>query len=877
MKNRTRRRLGAWTRTPLAVGSGILTIAGFVATVSFAIFGGSARSWVWLALTATVAATVAVRFALVRDASGDPTFFLRLTFDDLTARQRDETITRLAQGGSATPEFASVAPAPDELSVVLDQLAFDRVSYISGGSGEGKSTLAYHAARELSSFGYTTYELCGPVLEGFSREYIREKILPQVDRLRGKARLIVVDDAQLLEWADDVREVLLGTLDDNDTAIVWIWTDYPELLIGRTFEDASVRINYANLAVKQEIFFQDNLNRGKLRSSQAALEEAVSMSGAGEIRTAWQYSFVAYGGSQRLAAGLASLTNLERFVLFEISARVVAVGALGMPVSEAQSMLAATSIGWVRDDIRGQSFKQVLYDLSHRSAEREQFLRVDATDAPDAEVACLHYNFAREVVRESMNRTTVATDLIKALDTVITAADNEELLYLAALCRDIGSYLGAFVAEESAFLSRYINSSSGLHLAAVAEVLWILVETRDDSRILAFLEHLNALEIATRINVSNSMELAASANMLRYLSPMATLHRNLLSSLDINALATAASSARPSQFSGAADLLRELGTRRVEMLESLDIDKLATAANSAQTSDLGFIGELLRQLGARRGQLLENLDLRVLGSKGSSAKPTEFGSLAMLLGGSGNRRRELIDNLDVAGLIGKVNDASAADLRRVADLIWELGEHNRARFDSTILPNLNLVKLATAIGRANPAELGGAAQLIRRLGRWRYAIIEHIDVDRMSENASRAQPAEFASVASVLLQLGKSRGEFVEALDVEKLAAAASRARAGEFSSVADLLPQLGERRGEFVEALDVEKLAAAASRARAREFTSVADLLRQLGERRGEFVEALDVKELAVTASHAQARDQRGVKDLQRELGKRLSEVLDT
>lgn len=72
--------------------------------------------------------TDAVYFALVRDAAGDPTFFQPLTFDDLTARQRDETIARLAQGDSATPEFASVAPAPDELSVVLDQLAFDRVS-----------------------------------------------------------------------------------------------------------------------------------------------------------------------------------------------------------------------------------------------------------------------------------------------------------------------------------------------------------------------------------------------------------------------------------------------------------------------------------------------------------------------------------------------------------------------------------------------------------------------------------------------------------------------------------------------------------------------------------------------------------------------------
>ena len=228
VKNRTRRRLGAWTRTPLGVGSGVVTVVGFIATVVFAIFGGNARFWAWVALIATLLAIVAVRLAIARDVARDPTFFLPLTFDDLTARQRDETVVRLAQGESATPEFAMIAPAPDELSAMLDQLVRSRVSYLSGGPGEGKSTLAYHSARELSSFGFAVYELFGPALDGFSREYIRDKLLAQADRLRGKARLIIVDDAQLLEWPDDVKETMLITLKDDDTALVWAWTDDPD-------------------------------------------------------------------------------------------------------------------------------------------------------------------------------------------------------------------------------------------------------------------------------------------------------------------------------------------------------------------------------------------------------------------------------------------------------------------------------------------------------------------------------------------------------------------------------------------------------------------------------------------------------------------------
>ena len=906
MKQRTRRRLGAWTRTPLAAGGGVVSIAGFLATVVFSIFGGNARPWAWLLFITAVVAAVIVRLALVRDAAGQPAFFLPLVFDDLTSSQSDETIVELAQGGSATPEFASVAPVPDELAYVLDQLAFDRVSYISGGSGEGKSTLAYHAARELSCSGYTTYELCGPVLEGFSREYIRDKLLAQADNLQGKARLILVDDAHLLEWADDVREILLSTLIDGDTDIIWVWTDYPELPAGREFDDAAVRIDYVNLAAKQADFLQSNFDNGKLNSSQAALEEAADLSKMGVIRTAWQYSFVAYGGSKRLAAGLASLARLEIFVLFELSARTVAMGALGMPIPEAQSLLYSTSIGWVHDDVSNQSYKQVLYDLAHRSDRHEQFVRVDTIDKLDPEVACLHYNFAREVVRGSIYRTAIAADLIKALDAVITGADIEELPYLAVLCRDIGPFLGAFVARQADFVTRYIDSAPKLHFAAAAEVVWILVQGRDDPRLQTFVTDLNADRIAARINVSSSAEMTAVANMLRYLGPITTVHKDLLNSLDLDTLATVASSAQSSQLSGVADLLRELGTRRAEMLGKLDIGKLesaansarppqlpglayllrelgtrraemlgkldigklASAANSARLSELGYIAELLRELGDRRSQFLEKLDLDVIGSTGSDAKLAEFGSLAILLGGLGNQRRQLINKLGIAHLIDKANHASAADLRRVADLLWEIGEHRRALFDSKVLPRLNLIKLANVISGANPGELGSAARFIETFGRGRSAITVHIDVARMAENASRAHPAEFTFIAALLRQLGERRGEFLRALNVKELAAAVGRARPVEFSSVADLLRLLDERHDEFVDALNVSELAAAASHAQARDLRGVAVLLQQLGRRHDEFVEALDAKELAATASHAQARDQRGVADLRRELG---------
>ena len=179
MKQRTRRRIGAWTRTPLAVIGGILTIVGFITPGVIALFGSNARSWTLLVIIAILLSSIGVYLVRKRDAAAELAFFRHLTFQELTDDQRKEIVVRLAQGGSATPEFSMVAPAPDELSIVLDHLAFEQAAYITGGPGEGKSTLAFHAAREFFETGYNVYQLSVLSLNGYSREFFAISFLPK--------------------------------------------------------------------------------------------------------------------------------------------------------------------------------------------------------------------------------------------------------------------------------------------------------------------------------------------------------------------------------------------------------------------------------------------------------------------------------------------------------------------------------------------------------------------------------------------------------------------------------------------------------------------------------------------------------------------------
>ena len=795
---------------------------------------------------------------------------------------------------------------------MLDQLGGSRISYLSGGPGEGKSTLAYHSARELSGVGYAVYELVGSALDGFSREYIRDELLAQADRLRGRARLIIVDDAQLLEWPDDVKETLLTVLKDDDTALVWVWTDDPDQFTDRQPEDTSIRINYANLAAKQAAFFEENLRTGKLSISQAALEEAENLSSEGRISTAWQYSFVAYGGSQRLAAGLTSLTNLELFVLFQLSARAIATGTLGLPVPTAQSILEATTIGWVRDDVRNQSYRQILYELSHRTLGRGQFLRIDALNASSPEIACLHYNFAREVVRETLHRTAVAADLVKGLKAILSECEKEDFRYFAVLCSDIGPYLGTFIVAEPDFVVHYIYTSS-TYLTAAAEVLDILAQNRSDSSVRDFLEGLDGGRIAVRINSSGAAGFAGSASVIRHLRTVIPLYQSLVNSLDINALASAAGTVQPAQFQGLADLLRELGTRRAEMLASLDISQLASAAGTVQPAQFQGLADLLRELGTRRAEMLASLDISQLASAAGTVQPAQFQGLADLLRELGTRRAEMLASLDISQLASAANSARPSELGLITELLRAMGEYRGKLTDSLdiralgatgssatstefgslarflqglgnrlaeLLDHLDVPGLIIKANDASAADLRRVADLLWEFGRHRRrlfdsAILPHLDLSKLAAVASQANAAQFSHVAHLIRRLGSQRNMLLEHFDITQMAGNASHARPGEFAAVAFLLRQLGERRGQLVAALDLEELAVTASHARAGEFAAVAFLLRELGERRAELVAALDLEELAVTASHARPRDFDAVAELLRELGEHRAELV--
>ena len=709
VKKRTLRRLGVWSRNPLTVASGLFTIVGFFATVAIGIFGGNYRTWIFAAIATTLLAVLMAYLAIRRDAAAAREYFIKLSFDELAAEHLNDLMTSIIQGESAIPAFAQIAPAPDELDIILDQLAFTRIARITGGPGEGKSTLAYHAAYAMADVGYVAYSLSGSSLDGLSREYMRDTLLTQTDCLKGKARLLIVDDAHLLERPDDVEEILKRALEDDDTSLIWVRTEDPDDTTRSISSDTGVSIDYYRLAPKLAKFFSEDIHRAGLLKSQPALAEAENLSSAGTIRTAWQFSFVASERSERLANSMRSLTNLQVIVLLVLSARCVATGEVTIPIQRAQSMLSSIAIGWVVDDLRhhSYSYRQVLNELSRRAPARMQFLHLEMVSSTDARISCLHYLFARTIVLESMQRAVVADDFVKALSCIFDVSA-DDFRYLGMLCFDVGPRLGTLVKSLENFFQGYINSPF-TSLAAKARVLQELVRRMTDWRIAVFLERLDGEAMASHISKCSAAEFTTAARFMRYAGTVATLNRRLLAGLDVVAIARTASQAPPAQLGAVAELLREVGERRAELLGELDVAAIAQTASRARPEEFGSIADLAALMEAERHGFVELVDIDAMGTRilaSTVINPDTLYKLIEILGSRGDQLLQALSRQAVA--FGKILMPQGPN--RFGDLATIV-----RRLDAAVVEQLDFLALARVAARCDAKHIPGLSLFVRAL------------------------------------------------------------------------------------------------------------------------------------------------------------------
>src|SRR3989304_6808418 len=223
MKRKTRRNIRRFFGTPLALISGVFTVGGFIAAYYLKplVEGTILENWFWLIVLVILGLINWGLYYIYLKASAPEINY----FEEKNFRKPDENTILSAIDGilnteKVEPFYVHAAPRSKEMETVYLRLKEIGFAMISGGPGEGKSMLAFLTAYKLREEDrypaymfqyedrYHVYTLNVELLEDKRGKDITDEVLSQLDNLKGKRKLILVDDAHKLAIKQDLNIIL---------------------------------------------------------------------------------------------------------------------------------------------------------------------------------------------------------------------------------------------------------------------------------------------------------------------------------------------------------------------------------------------------------------------------------------------------------------------------------------------------------------------------------------------------------------------------------------------------------------------------------------------------------------------------------------------
>jgi hypothetical protein len=688
MRRSSKRRLKRILQSPLDKSAAVFTIFGTLGVILLSTVQPSS-AWLWLALAVALVCLTWLTIRLYGVASTfEASYFDQIDFAESRERVLIRVLYGLLNGEKAQPEFVHVAPMNKEVLAVCRTLRESGFVTIYGGPGEGKSMTAYHAAYKLyRDENYSPYLLRVDMLTNKSFSELRGELLAQLDSLRSRRKLIVIDDGHKLACRIDLNQLMRNEVPEEQLRVIWVETEfYQETITQRP--PSQIQIDFSGFAdelVRNLYRRQDVIFEFALRGQIEGLDEAISKTATGQIRDAWHFAFVASQGEKRVEEEISKLDYAETLALLLISAHTVLSGEQELSTAALMNIVARLGFGWLADGLRRRSLTDIVRSLQEHRLEsppdkqmiqRMPFIRLYNKSANDrGYVASLHYNSAREIVRAALLKTMIADDLLASLRSLLTS-DYRHCAYISVLLRSIGSQQRAiaFVRANEKWFVDFLSSPEPDIIHAYPTLLQTL--SRFDPQVC----------------------------------------RNIVDALDVNHIAEKVSAVDVGKVQSLADLLRALGGRRDMVVEKVAWQNLASSLSSADPDQLSQLASLLSALGDHRDLLVERVVWSDLGSSLSNSKVSHFQQIAALLNALGSRRTEFVALVDWTTIAGKIRDAAGLqDLQSVGQLLLAL-RGDRPLLLKELRKDDGLVRLASEISKAPADKFEQIAGFLRSLG-----------------------------------------------------------------------------------------------------------------------------------------------------------------
>ena len=741
MKRKTKRKIGRFWGILFGIYGGVFTIGSLIAAfliqplvshtaTSFLLPRVPVPMWVWLTafwfvvLVALYFVSKVLFYIYLKSSTTPAIGYLEETnFGKPDKNTILKAIDGILNTEKVAPFYVHAAPKCKEVEAIKSRLKKTGFAMVSGGPGEGKSMAAYHAAYEFQNEAqYRVYELRTERLENKTGKEILDEVLFQLDSLKGKRKLIIVDDAHKLAIKQDLNETLQQEAKEGNGKYIWVETELYEGDKEGIQSDTHIQIDFQSFLsdLQRELYESEApILKEALRGRIEGLEDAKKRANKGAIRDAWHFAFVASRGEERLKQEITYLNDLETLVLFLISAYTVLSGESELSINYLLNKLDNLKFGWLTEALRKLTFSDAIKSLQEhkyeprRNYERRSMIRIyDKSKSDRGYIASLHYNFARAVIRASLLRKKLVRDLLSSVKELLTS-DYRKCVYFYVFHRDLEEYAAEFDRENKDWLVKFIS---------------------------------NPLP-----------ELKYYPPLLRGIKNVAKdIYNEIIRNLDIPRIAKEVSNAEVGQFQQLAQLLNAIGDRRDELIKNLDLTQLGTQANKAKIEEFVQIANLLIALGDNRNKLIEKMDLKIFAKTASDAKIEQFNNLAHLLRELEESKSLLSMQLDHDTLVQKANQAGPYDIMGLTMLIAELEEEDRSKFiqevnwDSICIKCPIYVPLLSALGASLENLWKQAKNLSNKASVEKVARHLRAHADEIKQEIAKAKPKQYSKIAKFL-------------------------------------------------------------------------------------------------------------------------------
>jgi hypothetical protein len=456
MKGKTRRKIRRFFGIPLTIIGVVFTIGGLFAASLQHLVSPTAVSlqyfpvWVWLTIFWLIVLGILVLISWIllyiysKVSTSEIKYFEETNFGKPDENTIHKAIDGILNTEKVEPFYVHAAPRSKEIETVYLRLKEIGFAVISGGPGEGKSMAAYHATYKFQEEDrYCVFRLMVELLGDKMGEEITDELLSQLDNLKGKRKLIIVDDAHKLAIKQDLNVILQQEAKEGHGKYVWVETEFYEEEQKGIQLDTCTRVDFQEFFEKLlKDFYQSQkpiLNKA-LKGHIEGLDDAVERVREGKIRDAWHFAFVASRGEDRLSQNIKDLrSKLKLLVLFHISSYTVLSGESELSSNYLLNSFEDIKFGWLTDALRRSSFSDAIGSLHEQTQDRKSMIRIyDKSESDRGYIASLHYNFARAVVRASL-RSSLVEDLLSSTRELLTS-EYRKCIYIGVFHRDIGSY-----------------------------------------------------------------------------------------------------------------------------------------------------------------------------------------------------------------------------------------------------------------------------------------------------------------------------------------------------------------------------------------------------------------------------------------------------